>query len=140
MRIPRALALTVVAGLLATLACPPASAMTPEQQKKEEEEAAREDDAARNKITDAFTKEASLRGRVALYVEPQDGILGVFTTADRAYFLKAENEKLASDLKKFEGKEVTLGGKIRNQGKYFIVQEIPAPEPPPPVFRDPFGL
>jgi len=42
----------------------------------------------------------------------------------RTYRVKLENPALGKELASYNGKVVTLGGKIRNQGRYFIVAEI----------------
>jgi len=51
-------------------------------------------------------------------------VLGVFRSGKRAYQVKVAEESLRKELTKFNGKFVTLGGKIRNDGKYLIVQEV----------------
>lgn len=52
------------------------------------------------------------------------GVLGVFRTKARVYLVKVDEEALRGKLAKFNGKMVTLGGKIRNGGKYLVVQEV----------------
>ena len=63
-----------------------------------------------------------LRIRDLLCSKPR--MLGVFRSGKRAYQVKVAEESLRKELTKFNGKFVTLGGKIRNNGKYLIVQEI----------------
>jgi len=67
-------------------------------------------------------------GRLALanYVMDKErpSVVGVFNSRGRTYQLKLEKESLRKELAKFNGKKVTLGGKVRNKGKYLIVQEV----------------
>jgi hypothetical protein len=51
-------------------------------------------------------------------------VLGIFRSNKRTYQVKVAEESLRPQLAKFNGKMVTLGGKIRNGGKYLIVQEV----------------
>lgn len=93
----------------------------------EAEEAAKEEAAlqAQGKIPDGG-HETVLRGKY-LQTAPQEGrddIPGVFVVAGKAYQVKLALEGLRKQLAPFNGKQVTLGGKIRNRNKYFIVEEV----------------
>ena len=51
-------------------------------------------------------------------------VLGIFRSGKGIYQVKVAEESLRKELNKFNGKMVTLGGKVRNKGKYLIVQEV----------------
>jgi len=56
--------------------------------------------------------------------EDRPSIVGIFTSRGRTYQVKLAKENLRKELAKFNSKNVTLGGKVRNRGKYLIVQEV----------------
>lgn len=51
-------------------------------------------------------------------------VIGTFTSDKGVYQLKAANQTLAASLAKIAGKPITLTGKTRNKGKYFICASI----------------
>ena len=61
-----------------------------------------------------------------------EGVVGTFTINGKDYLLKTVTPHLLGDLKKLNGKTVTLIGKIRVNGKYFIAQAVEVPLPGPP--------
>jgi hypothetical protein len=71
--------------------------------------------------------ETTLQGKY-LATTPSEGqradIPGVFVAQGRTYQVKLQDNALREKLAPFNGKAVTLGGKIRNQGKYFIVEDV----------------
>jgi len=93
----------------------------------EEEEAAEEEERlqAQGKIPDEG-HETVLQGKylVTQQDKSRPDIPGVFLAGGRAYKVKLQANHLLTKLAPFNGKRVTLGGKIRNQGKYFIVGEV----------------
>jgi len=111
--------------ILASLAFP---ALSAERALTEEEEAAREEALlqAQGKIPETG-HEKVLEGKYLVTVVEggeKAAIPGVFVVKGHVYQLKLANEELRGRLKPFNGKRVTLGGKIRNQGKYFILEEV----------------
>jgi len=72
--------------------------------------------------------EFTAAGRLVLAAQAMDenrpSVLGIFTAYKRTYQVKLEDESLRKKLAKFNGKTVTLAGKIRNKGKYLIVQAV----------------
>lgn len=62
----------------------------------------------------------------------QEGIVGTFTVEGKAMLLRMESPKLLDELKKVNGKTVTIAGKIRVNGKYFIAQNVLVPVPGQP--------
>lgn len=88
--------------------------------------------------------EFSARGRLQL-VPLEEGkipkILGTFTSDRKTYLVKITNEALFAQLLPFDKKDVGLGGKVRNSGKYLIVEEVLAGSGTPAAsFRNPRGL
>jgi hypothetical protein len=93
----------------------------------EQEEADREEELlrAQGKTPDQG-QETVLQGKY-LATAPQENrtdIPGVFLASGKTYQVKLAAENLRNKLVPFNGKQVTLGGKIRNRGKYFIVEEV----------------
>jgi len=94
----------------------------------EREEAAREEAKlkAEGKLPE-IGHETILRGKYLSTPNREDkrsDIPGVFLVEGRAYKVKLQANDLLEKLKPFNGKHVTLGGKIRNRGQYFIVEEV----------------
>lgn len=94
----------------------------------EQEEADREEELLREqgKIPDQGP-ETVLQGKYVITSSQEGGrtdIPGVFVVNGRAYQVKLGAEALRDQLAKFNGRMVTLSGKIRNQSKYFIVEEV----------------
>lgn len=89
--------------------------------------------------------EFSARGRLrlALVEEGQTppAILGIFTADGKSYQVKIANEALRAQLLPFDNKDIALGGKVRNKGKYLIVEEvIIGSGTPAATLRNPRGL
>jgi hypothetical protein len=61
-----------------------------------------------------------------------EGVVGTFSFGGKDYLLKMESPRLIEDLRKVNGKSVTLTGKIRVNGKYFVAQSVLVPVPGPP--------
>ena len=102
---------------------------------KELEEAKAEDEADRAK-GEGFSSEKTFSGKLTLgnVVEGRKDIVGLFSIKGRPYPIKLEKEYLLKELKPYDRKTVSLQGKFRNQGKYFVVtQIIPPPAPTPRV-------
>jgi len=131
--------------LLASPALRAAQSKTEDAQKQAEAKRAAEEEEAENKLDNEDPKKNPVLSGKVLLIEPQDGekpeVIGLFVVGDHQYELKVSNDKLREDLKPFNGKSVALGGKIRNDGKYFIASRIIAGNGPPPVqLRNPEGL
>jgi len=71
-----------------------------------------------------FEQEGKLTLATWTMDEQRPSILGIFTSRGRTYQVKVAREPLRKALARFNGKQVTLGGKVRNEGKYLIVQEV----------------
>lgn len=67
-------------------------------------------------------------GKVLLYPidreQPLPEVIGTFTSEGRIYLLKMSDARLLATLAPFQGKDVTLNGKIRVNKKYFIATEV----------------
>ena len=117
--------------LVAGFACNPVllSAEMTKAEQAEEAEAAEEErklDEAGKLPEDGyeFMEAGKLFLSNAVMDPARPSVLGVFRSGKRAYQVKVAEESLRKELTKFNGKYVTLGGKIRNKGKYLIVQEV----------------
>lgn len=83
------------------------------------------------------------RGKFKLYAEGESEnpqVVGLFSADGKIYQVKLENEGLKKELAPFNGKDVGLAGKLRNKGKYLVVQMLMNSAPPPDTFRNPRGL
>ena len=99
---------------------------------KEEAAIIEEEDKAEAELPMEKLPPGSLHGRLHLEKEPAgdpNTVVGQFIADKRVYQLRLEDPKLWVRLRKVNGKSVTLLGKIRMRGKYFIAHavEIPAP-------------
>jgi len=83
---------------------------------------AAEEDAAEEKL-DSETLKRLFEGKLVLSGENTENpeIVGVFVSAGKTYQLKLADPVLLAELKPLQNKPITLNGKIRNKGKYFIV-------------------
>ena len=112
------------------------------QEKAEAKEAADED--AREAAMDGDAKDPLkyliVKGTLSLDEGPAGPVLGSITGKDGSYLLKLSNETIRTELYRYNGKEVMLGGKLRNGGKYFLIKEILKGTPPPVRMADPRGL
>lgn len=108
----------------------------------EEKEAAEEDAEAVGKDTQSGY-EFTARGKLALSNMDDTQkplVIGLFAADGRVYSVKVERDELRAQLRAYDGKSVGLAGKIRNKGKYFVVQEIADGVPAPDALRNPRGL
>jgi hypothetical protein len=111
------------------------------QKDREAEEEAREDQQKAATPRDSFMSESAFKGRIAIFDEPESqDTPGTFTVGAKVYLLKVRNDDLKAKIRALNRKEVVLAGKVRNQGKYFVVESIPEPPPPPPRMADKHGL
>jgi hypothetical protein len=115
------------------------------QQEAEEKEAAEEDAAAvgRDLPGGPGAFEFNARGKLDLYQHPDDQkpiVIGIFTADGKAYEVKAGNEELLTKLQQYNGKLVSLAGKLRNKGKYLVVQSIVEGAGRPDSMRNRRGL
>lgn len=102
---------------------------------RERAEAAAEDEADLAK-GEGFVSEKTFAGRLTLgqVVEGRQDIIGLFAIDDgKTYPVKLEDDGLLQSLQEYDQKSVTLQGKFRNQGKYFVVTAIIPPAPPTPT-------
>lgn len=69
----------------------------------------------------------SLLGRVQLQNAPDDaenGVVGHFIVGTRGYLLRLARPEVWEQLRKHNGETVTLFGKVRMRGKYFIAEGL----------------
>jgi hypothetical protein len=64
--------------------------------------------------------------------DEETGAIGTFTFDGQTHLLRVETSVLAKELQAYNGKSVTLTGRIRVNGKYFIAQSVLVPTPGPP--------
>jgi len=91
----------------------------------EEKEAQAEDEAEAKLDLDSIQRR--FEGKVALYPEPDaanPSVVGTFSVGAQVYLLKIQEPQRITKLKPFDGKSVTLVGKMRNSGKYFICSDV----------------
>ncbi len=73
---------------------------------------------------------ADFCGKLALFTKEQKeafgdaSVFGTLTTDKTTYFVKLNSEKLLEALTPYDGKKCTLTGKLRNEGKYLLVQKV----------------
>jgi len=140
-------------GMLAALAfvlstCAAGAAEKPKKETEEEKEAkkAAEEDAQEAATSGTAFRAVTLKGR--LTVNPiQDGdtvrtVAGSLATVQGTFVLKVESMRFREVLAKHDGKDVTLIGKMRNEGKYFVALSIDAPgfTPKQPLILKPGGM
>lgn len=142
MKVDHCLMACLCMALLAGPACAAEDEKESPERIAEAKEAEQEDQAAIGKdFAGGF--EFIGRGKFKLYADGESenkAVVGLFSCDGKLYQVKAESEQLKKDLAPHNGKEVGLSGKLRNQGKYLIVQSISAGAPPPDSFRNPRGL
>jgi hypothetical protein len=84
-----------------------------------------------------------LRGTFALNTDDSaenPKIIGTFTVDKIEYRVELSRDSLRQELEALNGKTVSMSGKIRDNGKTFIVQTIERGGPPPAAFSNPRGL
>jgi len=67
-------------------------------------------------------------------------VVGAFIAEGKMYQVKIEREELRARLIPFNNKEVGLTGKLRNKGKYLVVQDITTDAVKPDAMRNRRGL
>ncbi|HYG76705.1 MAG TPA: hypothetical protein VEK08_17000 [Planctomycetota bacterium] len=91
-----------------------------------EEKEAQAEDEAEAKL-DPETIQRRFEGKLALYPEADPAnpiIVGTFSVGTNVYLLKVADAQQVTRLRQYSGKVVTLVGKIRNSGKYFIYSDV----------------
>ena len=112
------------------------AAETPAQ-KAERELLSREEEAVRNMDGDAISPLKSFDARGKLYLYPpgeaaaETGVIGTFSAAQRVFLVKLESPDVLQKIQPFNNKEVMLTGKLRAEGKYFIVSGLGGGGAPP---------
>jgi hypothetical protein len=109
----------------------------------EAKRAAEEEEAEKSLNGEDSRKDPCLYGKVTLSPpdpDRKDKVIGTFTVGPKQYFLKVEKDDLRIALSDYNGKEVSLQGKIRNDGKYFIALIIFGAGAPPSQLRNSEGL
>lgn len=117
-----------------------AEEITPLQRETEEAKAEDEADRARG---EGFTSEKAYSGRLVLgqVVEGRTDIVGLFTIDNKKSIpVKLGTDGLLNELKTYDKKTVSLQGKFRNQGQYFVVTGIIPPPAPTPLVQKMGGL
>lgn len=121
-------------------ACAAAAEADPLQRELEE---AKAEDAADRARGEGFSSEKTFSGRLVLgqVVEGRADVIGLFAIEKgKSYPVKLANDGLLTDLKPFDRKTVSLQGKFRNQGQYFVVTAIIPPAAPTPKVQKVGGL
>ena len=99
------------------------------EQEKEAKDAAAEDEAEKAMPENQQMKAIkNVDGRLVL-VPPEDkdanpAVIGTLTSATASYQLKLGEPALMAKLKTYDKKIVALQGRLRNEGKYFVVSGI----------------
>ena len=92
----------------------------------EEKEAQAEEDAEQTLDPDSIKR--LFQGKFTVYkseeAEMAPDVIGAFTADNHIYLVKASAPGVTQKLLLNDGKQTTLVGKVRNQGKYIIVQEV----------------
>jgi hypothetical protein len=91
---------------------------------------AEEEDAQERQV--AETLGAEYAGTLTLFgveqrAEYNSGVVGVFARGKLFHLVKLKVPKIEDDLKPYDKKKCTLFGRIRNQGKYIIVERVVLP-------------
>jgi hypothetical protein len=126
----------IVIVLIACLCAPFATVRTAENAAAEEEaKQAAEEKAAEEKLGERL--QVNFTGKVILTPKQDENpdVVGVFQSSGHAFLLKLDSPTLLNTLKTHNGKEVTLMGRPRNQGKYFLAWGIDLPSAPPVFTR-----
>lgn len=114
-----------------------------EKQLAAEAKEAEEEDTANIGKDFAGGYELITRGKFKLFADGESEnptVVGLFSAEGKIYQVKVEQESLKKELAPHSGKDVGLAGKLRNKGKYFVVQSIMNSAAPPDSFRNPRGL
>jgi hypothetical protein len=116
------------------------------EKEKSDKEKGREAEAAAEEQLDGDDSRRNplLRGKVIMFTaaNPDDpAIIGLFITTDKRRFkLEVAREELKAQIRKLSKKEMTLSGKIRDEGTTFIADGIEGGGPPPGLVRNPDGI
>lgn len=95
------------------------------QIEKEAKDAAAED-AAENSAPESVRMNAikTLEGRLVLLAPGESdnpAVVGTFTTPTASYLVKVADDNVLKAIQPYDKKSVPLQGRIRNEGKYFVV-------------------
>jgi hypothetical protein len=108
----------------------PAAKAEAEQIAKEEEEARRLGSESNSPLVNFDAK-----GRIAFYPpdapERKNDAFGIFATDKGTYIFKVLNPEMLKKIETYDRKDVTLLGKLRGEGKYFIIEGIGGGGAPP---------
>ena len=112
------------------------------QEKAEAKEAADEDERESKMDGEARDplKYLVVKGTMALDESAKGPVIGTISGKDGTYQIKLTNESIRAQMFKYNNKIVTLGGKLRNNGKYILVKEIILGQQPAVSLSDPRGL
>jgi len=136
MKMPELNRLFICAGLLLAVVSA-AEAKEDPAAKAEAELIAREDDEAKRLSIESKSPLVSFdaRGRVNFYPpdapERKNNSCGIFASDKGTYIFKVANPEILKRVEAYDRKEVTLIGKLRGDGKYFIVEGIGGGGAPP---------
>jgi hypothetical protein len=107
----------------------PLAHLCAEEDKEEAAQIAKEEEAAAKLDGESMDplKNFSARGKFVLLPDGDErkteDVIGQFATPQRVYLVKPMFPASREILKALNGKEVTLMGKLRAEGKYFIVED-----------------
>jgi hypothetical protein len=108
----------------------PAAKAEAEQIAKEEEEARRLGSESNSPLVNF-----DARGRLTFYpadsVERKNNAFGIFASEKGTYIFKIVSPELLKKIETYDRKDVTLLGKLRGEGKYFIIEGIGGGGAPP---------
>ena len=111
-----------------------------ERRQREEREQAEKEDAADHEA--GRNPYLTITGTIELAAPPEEGqkppeVVGVLTEkgTGRQFALKLSYESLRPILARYNHKEAKVGGKIRNEGRYFIAEDIIEQTPPQQPFK-----
>jgi hypothetical protein len=133
-------------GLVSALLCANFTASAQDAKTKKElsaeEKEAQAEEEAESKLNQDLVQ-IRFEGKLMLYGEPDQSnpvIVGTFTSSGRVYLLKVAEPPQVARLKEYNGKTVTLIGKIRNSGKYFVFRDIIEGGAAPAAYRKRGGI
>jgi hypothetical protein len=108
---------------------PLARAATPRPDREAENRKAAAEEAAE---IEANPKDfgSNFTGKLSLFTKEQkeeyddSSVYGTFTTDKKMFFVKLVSEKTLDVIKPFDGKTCTVTAKVRNEGKFLLVQKM----------------
>jgi len=118
-----------IAGILMVALFTPLAFVVGGEKNQSEEEARQvaEEVAAEEKLGENL--QVLFTGKVILIPKQEENpeVIGVFQYSGHSFLLKLQNPDLLNTLKTCNRKEVTLVGRPRNQGKYFLAWGLELP-------------